>query len=91
MKNNQHIEIVKRFVEKYENYESIDDEDVEDFMEDGLYQLLDEYEVLIEMSVSLVEEIINMFPERELKKLRGTNFHTLLTEVLKITTENKPH
>lgn len=87
----KHIETINRFLEKYDNYEAIDDDDIEEFIESGLIRYLNEQEIINDMISSLIEEILVLFPEKELKKLEGTEFHNILNRLIKITADEQRH
>ncbi len=87
----KHIEVIDRFLEKFENYEPIEEDDIEELVQNGLIRLMNEHELLVERSVDLIEEILVMFPEQELSKIRDTKFHRLLEDIIKLSTDNPLH
>lgn len=84
-----HNKIINQFLEKYLNDNEIQEDDIEEFVEEGVSPLLDQHEALVETSVLLVEEILRIFPQKELAKMKNTKFYKLLSRTLQLTTKHE--
>lgn len=83
---------VTEFVAKHDNSEDITNADIEVFIEEGLYPLLEEYQDLKIAADALVDNNLEIFKQvitNPNHKMKNSKFYKALNSVMKLTKEQK--